>query len=468
MKFRLRVRVLSLFMMGVGSFQASAQQLTLDQFLTAIQGANPGFKAAQMAVESSKGLQVESELAYSPILYSTIQYSEDGKPSFLPSFSYDKIVNQSYNLGVSKKFTFGLQSNFYYLLSQTTYDGAFPTYAEGRPTLELTQSLWRNGWGKETQAQVAVARASAEAGEYEQSFVRKGVLVQAESAYWRLALARQSFDLAKENLARAEKILQWTKRRVNLSLADKADLLMTTTGWQKRTLDLKIAQNEMRAASSAFNEIRGVIGDSVPEALETISPALIEKIKAPEKMQDREDLLAAQKRLELAKAQSELGVERNKPTLDLFGTYAFNSREDIKSEAVSESLQGKQPTKIIGLKFSTPLSFETMAEAKKSYQSQVKAAELSYQKIKLAQDQDWNQLVLRLNEAKDRYQTAEELEKIQKEKLDYERDRQERGRTTLFQVLNFETDYLDAQKLRLVMLNELLQITSQMKLYGVK
>lgn len=65
-----------------------------------------------------------------------------------------------------------------------------------------------------------------------------------------------------------------------------------------------------------------------------------------------------------------------------------------------------------------------------------------------------------------RLDMARELETLQKEKLDHERVRFSHGRTTSFQVLQFEGHYSEAQLTRLRMENEALLIKAQARLFN--
>ena len=58
------------------------------------------------------------------------------------------------------------------------------------------------------------------------------------------------------------------------------------------------------------------------------------------------------------------------------------------------------------------------------------------------------------------------LEKVQKSKLERERSNQQKGRSTTFQVIQFEQDYLTAQLARIQTLSEAMQIAIQLRTYG--
>ncbi|MBX7230781.1 MAG: TolC family protein [Bdellovibrionales bacterium] len=437
----------------------------MKQFLEQVRNKNDSYRAAQEAVEASGVHRLESELLTQPNLFLSAEYKDDGKPSFIPTFNYEKLLTQTYMAGISKQTLFGLQGKFYYSLMETSYKGLFPTYDEGRPTIELSQSLWRNDFGSELRAQVKAQVAQSQAKQFSEKFKMTSTLVQAETSYWRLNLARQSYTLGNENLARGEKIYSWAKKRVDQSLADRSDLLQAKALLKARQLDLKVYQDELRSASLAFNSARGVDSDQVDEVLEPLSGELIKGLKIAEVEPVRSDVLAAREQSKALQSLSVVSQERNQPQLEVYGAYAFNSRESNKQSAFSESWE-RRPTQIIGVRFSTPISWSQMTDLQHGYAKEARAAELNYQRQEFLQQQDWRDLKLHFIEAKSRLAEAEELEKVQKEKLDHERSRQEWGRTTLFQVLTFEGDLISAQALRLRYLAEVLQVAAQMKLYG--
>lgn len=474
----MRKHLLNIVLILLAAFAASSRaaepvqaKLTLDGFLESVQNGNQEYKASKEGEEAARLYWSEGSLVYSPRFISFAEYRDDAKPSFLPQFQYKTILTQNYSLGVAQQTPFGLQAKFTYGMSTTDYVGVNPylaPYSEGRPTLELTQSLWRNDFGRETRAQVEFIRTKAKSEELSEGFNRQTQLIEAETAYWSLALMRQNLGLTKENMSRAEKIYGWAKRRVQLSLADRSDMLQATTVLQSRRLELRTAIDNERAASVNFNNARGVDSDQVPEALEPLTRELIVQLKIPERSGDRQDVLANLQRSEMLKAQAIISREKNQPDLELYGAYSFNSRERTKGDALAESWDGDKPTKVVGLRFNSPLAIGTMNNTQDGYAKQIRSAEYRIERQRFLQEQQWRDLTLRFAEAKERLLAADELEKTQREKLDYERDRQGRGRTTLFQVLTFESDYSNAQSVKIRTWAELLQIAAQMKLYGAK
>jgi len=149
--------------------------------------------------------------------------------------------------------------------------------------------------------------------------------------------------------------------------------------------------------------------------------------------------------------------------LDVAG---FNALEAERSKAVSESLKSDKPTSVIGVRFETPLMFGAQYDTVKGYGKEVVAAEtLKDQKV-FDQEVQWKELVLKLEEAKKRYEISVKLADIQKRKASSERNRLKRGRTTTYQTLLFDTDLNQAEATKIQSQSEVLQIIAQMKTFG--
>jgi outer membrane protein TolC len=116
--------------------------------------------------------------------------------------------------------------------------------------------------------------------------------------------------------------------------------------------------------------------------------------------------------------------------------------------------------------FSVPLNFGATSRTRDGYGMEHIAAELNYDRKVFEQDQTWKDLMRSLGEAKQRLDLSQKLEMIQKNKLLNEQSRLKQGRSTTYQVLLFEQDYLQAELLRIQNQFAILKIISQMKLFG--
>lgn len=451
------------------AFAVSPGPLTLEHYLQQVEAENPGVRASQMSSDGAKLHSQEGALLLSPTFFASARLATDAK-QVSPFFTYDKIINNSYSLGVSKLTSTGTSVKVSYEMSYWNYV-AVPTrgnvgYYDGRPVLELRQSLWKNGFGSETRASQELFEAQSLATHFSESFKRKAALTEAEAGYWQLALARQSLTVQKEALERARKILEWNERRARLGLGDQTDKLQAQAAFELRRLALQTAEDEERIASRHFNHLRWKYQEAVDETLVSLSTEQVEKLNPPVRTPMREDTQAAEQLSRLHAANSKLGQEKAAPSLDLFGQYALNGQNAGMSDTMSQSFKTTRPTAAIGLQFSAPLDFTNVKNTKDGWAREREAADLEYQHRYVGQEAEWIELNRRFQDAKNRVKLQASIEEVQKNKLHHEKDRLNRGRTTTYQVLMFEQDYAQAQLTRLQFQAELMGLNAKLKLFS--
>ncbi|HUP56122.1 MAG TPA: TolC family protein, partial [Bdellovibrionota bacterium] len=448
---------------------SQADSLTLDQFLDQVRKGNQAYRAQAQSSAGALERSGEGRLLLSPTLFANVQLAEDAKLPTLPFFSYDSITANSYSLGLSQTTTFGLTARVSYNAAYTNYNGgsfAGFRFHDAAPRIELTQSLWANGFGAGTRASVEAAEAQALAQHFGQRFESRLSLAEAESAYWRLATARQLVDVAERTLKRAEKIAEWSSRRARLQLADRADALQSQAALESSRLSFQSARDEAEVAARALNLARGVDSSEVAEELLALEPDQIEKIEAPRRVDARDDVKAASEQARAASAAAESGLQRDQPTLDLFASYAMNGRAAGISDAFSDSWSSGRPTAAVGLRFQAPLAFGTASDARAGWRKEQIAAEELHARRRFEEQTGWKDLSTRLEQSRRRFALAREVERAQGRKVEAERSRLERGRSTTYQVLLFEQDYSQAQLARIRAQSEVLALVAQMKLYG--
>ncbi len=450
----------------------ASEVLTVQDFLRQAREGHQGYRASVEASQGSRLTAREADLFFSPALIAEARSGSDSRETQNPTFQGSKSRNNALSLGVRQQFSFGLQAQLTYNYGFFEVTGANPAFlplsswSEGRLALELTQPLWRNGFGREVRAQLEMAEANALAASFNNSFAGKMLMAEAESAYWRLVLARESVRVSRDTLERQGKLKEWSAGRVKLQLADRSDLLQSDVAVDARRLELRAAEDEERAAARAFNSARGRDSDDVPEKLQALDGAEMDKIAAPARSQFREDVLAAEQQSRLGEASARAGREKNLPQVDLFGTVATTGRDATVGGATAESFTATRPVLGIGVRATVPLNFGATSDAREGYAHNKASAVYAFERKRFEQERDWNNLVRRLEESKTRLKLARALEGSQRDKLVYERDRQRRGRSTTFQVLQFEQDYASAQLNHIRVQAEVLSILIQMKTFA--
>ncbi|NBX75245.1 MAG: TolC family protein [Proteobacteria bacterium] len=463
---------LVLWMLTLLSSSVLAKPLSLDDYLTQVKKGNDGVQAL---IESSKAIlarQDEARLLVGPNFFTNISFYSDAKPTAAPIFMGTRTLADTYNFGFAQQTQFGLAGKLYYQWTYTRIEGtqpgilSLPNFYEAKPVLELSQSLWKNGFGSETRSNLQIAESGTKAQGFADSFKLKAALAEAEGTYWRLAISRQVVKVQKESLDRAERLRDWNRKRVRNGLGDRSDELQAEANLQVRTLEYQTALNEVRSAGLAFNGLRGIQKETVEDEMPLIDKSTTEKLKPKTKTGMRLDVRAAQELAKVAEANAQLGKERNSPTLDLFGTLATNGRTDQWNSAISDSLKTRYPTFTVGLKFQTSLDLGQVLEDQRAYSAEKKAAELTYRRKAFEEERDYEDLKKKFEETKERLRLCFGIEEVQEKKLAREKERLKLGRSVTYQVIMFEQDFASAELLRLKTQGELLGLVTQLNLFG--
>ncbi len=468
---RRSVTIGSILFIQFQTLSASASAIALSEYLNQVKEKHLGFQASQTSSEGAQLRASEGDLILSPVFFVNGQMNRDKKLNFF--LQNNQTDQNNATAGFSKLTSFGTQAKVSYGYNYTEYSKfsdprkKFPAFYQFQTTFELSQSIWRNFFGSETRAQRNQIEAQATASHYVEKYKTRLLLAEAESTYWRLTFSRLTVQVQTEALARAKKMYDWNTGRAKLHLADSADAFQSEALLKIKALDLQNAQDEERAASRAFNLARGFTEDLVSEDLEIVDASVLSQVSIPNRVEKREDILAAEEQERATWAAADLAKERTLPSFDVFGSYSLNGQKTDQNDAFKGSFKNEQPTQAAGLKFSAPLDFWGTSDIRSGWQKEKIAAEFNLQRKRLEQDNEWTDLQQKMGEARKRLQLCLAIEQVQNSKLTHERDRFKRGRSTTFQILQFEQDFSQAQLLRIRAQSDILQVLARMKTFQV-
>lgn len=455
---------------AIVSLISTADAVDMATYLEQVKKNNPAYQATEQASKGAKLRATEGTLLYIPTLQVEASRAVDESEATNVNAQGNKNSKNAYSVSLLQNTNFGLSGKLSYGQNHFITEGAqssfvpMADYYRNSPSIELTQSLWKNFFGSETRAQRSAINAAAEATQYAERAKNLGVIMEAQSAYYKLYYAQKTVSAVKESLDAAGKLQNWAKRRMNQSLGEKSDYFQTKATHETRELEYLQAQVDERVAARAYNSMKGIKSDSVTEVLSAPTPLSFDKKSFSEKIW-RDDVRAANKQAEAAKAQSLLGKEKNRPTLDLYGKYAWNGLGESSSDAQDESFKDDHPSYIVGVKFQMPLAIGKSHDIRKGYEQEALAADLAFRRKAQEQERDYDDLISKIETAQLKNKLAGTLEESQRAKLTEERKRHDRGRTTFFQVLQFEQEYLASQLSKIRTELELHTLLTQLQQY---
>jgi outer membrane protein TolC len=466
-----RASTLLALMIAAPTVSFSAQ-LSLKDFLSQVEGKNQSMTASKLIVVGAQERANEGKLIFRPNIFAQAQSAVDKRPTTNINAQGDRTDNNFVTAGIIQQFNFGLQGKLGYNFSHTKIYDASPAFLpvsdfhDGVTTLELSQSLWRNFWGRESRSQETIITSQAQATKYTENYKIKATLAQSETLYWSLSQTRKVVRVQKESLERAQKIRVWNQNRLKSGLAESSDFLQADANYKAREYELKSTMQDLKTLQRSVNSLRGIDSDVLDEELESVDSNKIKKLLLPAKEELREDTKAALELQKISKASADLSIEKNKPTFEVYGTYGLNGRDIQSTQAFSNSFETTHDTKAIGLRFIAPLDFGTTSDDINGYKKEQIAASQNFQRKLFEQEQQWNDLASRFEDAKVRLSLVEKIEEAQKIKATNERDRLSKGRTVTFQVLNFEQDYAQSELARIQNETNILNIYSQLKIFS--
>ncbi len=458
----------------------SSEKLTLEKYLEEVKKSNDEYRAAVINKSGLEERMYEPHLLYTPQFFINLQHYDDKRPNNLSAFLGTETINENLSFGISKQFSFGLQTSISYKIMHTSLYGLntqilnpiapgsnFTTrYFDTSVSLELNQPLWKNSFGRSNKWKTEAAISAVKASSLIEAFKAKSILVDAESKYWRLALAREVIKVQSLSLERAKAIRDFNLRREKLNLIDRAELLQSEAAVKAKILEYETVIDEEREARKAFNILRNIDSDKVDEELETADVKELSQKEPFKRLKDREDVLAAMEGMKAAVAQADIAADNTLPSFDLFSNLSLNGRDTNFKNSLDESFGKEQPFALIGAKLTMPLDFSLTKNIRAGYRKASQVASLNYKKKRFDQETLWNELLQKFIDAKKRLLISIELEKLQLEKLNAEKKRHKEGRSTTFQVFLFEQEYLQSQLLRIKTQGIVLGILTQMKLFN--
>ncbi|MCB9092336.1 MAG: TolC family protein [Halobacteriovoraceae bacterium] len=449
-----------------------AEGLSLGQYLEKVKSDNDALNGIEIRVKAFKDIEAEADLLYSAQLNSSINYTNDQRPTTTSSFQGDQTNLGVGSVGVSKNNSYGTRFSVSYNIAKTEIKGASPTlvpqskFYENYTKLEVSQSLLRNSFGSEYKNKENLIRNNANANRLNQEYRKQVLLSDAENIYYQLLIAEDSFRIQKESYSRAQSIESYTRSRYYQKLGDKTDYLQAKAALKQRELQLQVSKDDKRRITQVFNSYMGINSSTLDRKLIGEEIESLNNLNLDREPNSKLDTLASKFNLETEKAQQKINLESFKPDLQIAGSASLYGRDGSLGRTVKGSLGTNNPVYTIGLNLAMPLGLGTQKKVKSAYQLNVDAAKREYAQKVFNDKNEWLNLKSQYLELQAQLKIFKDLVKLQKVKLNNEILEQKRGKATTFQVLSFEQEYLSTQLQKVQLQSNLAKIYTQLKLFN--
>lgn len=438
-----------IFILGISVNQALASQvILLKQYVEMAQSKDPSLQSAQVSMEGSRLIKNNARLLTGINFFTKGNILTDGRPTSAPSFQGDQTDVNAVAVGLQQQTSFGLawtlSQNYQYTKIYNAAVVPLPEYYDMYPKIELSLPLWRNWLGSETKATQVQAESQIRVQMLNSELSRVQKENEVKEAYYSLATQQKSFEIQKDSLRRAEKILNWARSRATRNLSDKSDVYQTQALVSARKLELMSAELKLKEAARVFNSFLEIDSDTVSYSLapEEIDLQALELSKVQAKA--RLDLRLQKENLKSVESSYIVQREKNKPSLNVSMAYLKQGRDATVSGAQSKISEAKD-YRLLTLTFNMPLDIGNMSDSQEGYGKLAEGQVLAEKASVRAESIQWKNTVNQAETLAQQLKIVRDLEVVQKNKADLERSKYNNGRSTTYQVLMFEQDYVNSR-----------------------
>jgi outer membrane protein TolC len=450
------------------SWIGTSSAIGLQEYLEQVKQKNGILEAVPLSKEAADAKTVIGDFALSPyVTAKALTY--DDKAKQLSPFQGTRTEGQEYSLGIAKKFASGTGLSLTYGQKKTVLTGAPFVVTEpwaNALTLGVSQSLWKDFFGAGTRLRRERESNTARLEKLAQEIQSRQTLIAAENAYWDAVYDTEELRVRKTSMERAKRLMTWVQNRLDSGIGDVSDLLQAQSANSLREMQLLTAVDEQvvgrrkladQIQSNDLNSLQDVQAD-YNEARD------LSKIAGSDSPV-RIDALAKTLESNVRKSAAEEFSEGLKPDLSLQASYALNARRTQYSQALGDTFETDYPTKSIGLTLSMDLDRGAVSKARAGMDAEARAADAKNRQARFESNSAWTELVRRHQVLSERIKVMEKLTKINLDRMKRENERLRVGRTTTFQVINFEQESDETEILLVKLKTERRKLESQARLF---
>ncbi len=426
-------------------------KLTLEQAIETAVRNNLGIEGYRYGVKASEQDVVAEEAAFDHVFFASIPFKRERTmlESAMTSSVYTKA---SYTFGFKKRFRTGTYYQVQVTDEFTHYTMPMPG---NRATLMLTiaQPLMRNAGRRINTAHLDMARNNREMALLELENQLNDLVYQVTSAYWNLALARASLEVALNGQRLAEELYRTTKNMVESGVVKKLELLRAESGVAAREDSVQIARMNVKAAEDHLKMLlnphrSGLITDEKVVLLDSPTDEAVEcsfEECVRRALSDRPDLRKARVGLVQRKIGLDVALNQLKPKVDISAVFALTGIAADYGDNWEGLGRADYYTWQIGLDIEYPLGNRAAKAALKKAEYEFRQTKMQVLGAEQGVMFQVRNAIRKVRTNLRRIRAARIATRLAERSLREEEERYRVGQSTSIEVLRFQTDLIAAQ-----------------------
>ncbi len=461
----------------IGSFSAysaNKDSMDLEQFIDKVQAKNKNFQMSQTLKEAASDKKLAGDISLVPVLNLKGSYLSDKKqPTFTGG---SETITKNYSLGVAKKFSSGTQVRVFSDLYESTgkdmtnpsFAAIFGQYASGSLGISLSQSLWKDAFGRGTRIRQKKDQEIFKLETAVAELQMRQTLAESETVFWDLVYSQQEQKIRETSLQRAKRIESWVARRFRDGIGDRADLMNARALMAARQMQLLVFEDEYLATQQ---KAKDVIELSTAEKLPIFS-APLEKVRPLQSSTKTQKMMRLDLYISILEARAKsvgmLEAEDNmRSDLLLSASYNTNSYEQqgTIADAPKNITKTQTPTTAVSLSWTYLFDTDVKDAALNQIKKEAYAAQLKSERKMIESESSWNEYVRRHAELSKKIEAAKQIAEFQMERAKAEQDKLSKGRSITSQVISSEQDAAEAELSLSKLRSEQRKLESQSRLF---
>lgn len=323
-----------------------------------------------------------------------------------------------------------------------------PSY-KSKLSLDVSQSLLKNFWGKQDKEAVFLARQGVKITDFAVKEQIARFIVTVNQLYWNLVLSQKRLEIMEDSLARAEKLLSHNRKRFAMGLVEETDILQLEAVVAIRQVDVLKASDSALDAEDALKSamyIEGVENQQSIVPIESfvvpdkeVSIGLIEDIQSIALVK-RWDINQARIAIENKKYSYNARKNERLPRFDVTGGVAYTGVGEKEGAAYDSAKSGNHPVWYSGLSLQMPIGNRDASGQYVSARHDYENARLSVRKLEQEILKETKADFRRVKTSFKNIHASAKVEKLQKRKLVLEEEKFRQGRSSINMVIDFQND----------------------------
>lgn len=436
---------------------AAERQLTLQEAIEQALKANLGLKIEAVAPEISRQELMRQQAEYGLVFGFNTDLNQDVSPSSTSFISGASIINQlrqNYNLFLQQDLASGgtIRLNFEngILNTNSTRVDVNPAITP-QISLDVRHPLLRNTFNGLRQLEVSENNVSSADWTLKQRAI--DTVAEVQDAYWSLVLFRQRLSVLEQSLKILEELLAMNVEKEEAGFMSRIDNLQTEARIASLRANLLDARRNLENAEDRLKQLLnpdndpglGWDADLVPSDQPVFRPYAVDLEASYETaLNARPDYQVQLIELANADIRTQIATQNLLPQLDLTGSSGLASLDSNYFAALGKLFSFQTYSWQVGLSYEMPVVGNPYAHLHEQAQLQQDQQELRLGNTRQQIRRDLRQAVRNVEMTAQQVEATRLAKRLAEEQLKAQTEKLNLGLTTNFQVLQFQTDYVNA------------------------